>query len=476
MSQSIPFQWRNSKTARIIDYVGAAAAFCIVCRLVTEENVAWLAWIVVGVCVLSISFVKWPYGALAVLIGTSVMPRFYVEISTWKLRPEDVGVAVVGVAIAGWFLFHKKKFDLATLDYWIVVYVLLNYISSAFASPEPASTLRWALQDNLAVLPYFLIRLLVRDLRTLRNALRIFLVVGVLESIYGTLCFVSNRLFDTTVGVEVGQYLYSVAGPYGSMYEANLFGAFAGCCAVLFLALYLTEKQNRVIRLTGFFITSIALFVSLSRGALLAYIIAVLWLLARNHWSGSGLRLPITPIASVIVIILALSFTPVGDIVLERFRSLITDGLTEQSTMVRLVIYSEAALQVLQHPILGTGTASFNLTFQFAEQIAGGATENIWVGNAPLRILHDTGLLGFTAILGFCISVWIRIRRGLQSKNADVGILMGSFAGALLYGVSFQLTEGTHLAFFWVFVGLLVSSAFFAFRPDAEKPLMRSQI
>jgi O-antigen ligase len=475
MSQSISFPWRNSGTARIVDYIAAAAAFGIICRLVAEENVAWLGFVVLGACVLALSLVKWPYGALVVLISTSVMPRFFVEISTWKLRPEDFGAAVVSLVIAGWFIFRRSKSNLEALDLWIVAYILFNYISSAFGSPEPSSTLRWALQDNLAVLPYFLIRFLIRDLRTLRNAFCIFLVVGVLESIYGILCFASYRIFDTTMGVEVGQYMGSAAGPYGSMYEANLFGAYAGCCAVLFLALYLTEKHSRAIRLTGFFITSIALFVSLSRGALLAYIIAVLWLLARNHWSGAGPRLPLIPIASIIVIVWALSFTPVGEIVKERFTNLINEGLTEETAMVRFVVFSEAALDILKHPILGTGTASFNLTFQFAEQIAGNAGDKVWIGNAPLRIFHDTGILGFTAIVGFFVSLWIRLRRGLRSKNADTALLMGSFAGALLYGISFQLTEGTHLAFFWVFVGLVASSTIFAFRTDATKSLLQSQ-
>ena len=244
---------------------------------------------------------------------------------------------------------------------------------------------------------------------------------------------------------------------------------------MLFLALYLTETQGRVVRLTCFFITSVALFVSLSRGGLLAYIAAVSWLLFRHYRSGSGPRLRWshlgTVLGAIIAIVLVISFTPVGSLIQERFQNLINEGITEESAMVRLVIYSEAALDVLKHPILGTGTGSFRLTSDLPWP-----DEVVWIGSAPLRILHDTGILGLTAIAGFFVSLWIRVRRGLRSKNAEVGLVVGCFAGALLYSISFELTEGTHLAFFWVFVGLLTSSALFAVRTDATKPLLQSQI
>jgi O-antigen ligase len=464
MSAIVSRAWWEGSLSRRLHAVAGVAALVLVCRLVVEEDVSWLAWLLTGGALLAVSLIRWPYGALAVLIGTSAMPRFFVEAFGWKVRPEHVAVAVIGVAVAAWLLFQKSKIGLEKIDYWMLAYVVLNYVSSALGSPEPSATLRWALQDNLAVLPYFLIRLMVRDYQTLQKAFRIFLAIGAAEAIYGILCYASFSLFGTTTGVEIGQYLGDVAGPYGSMYEANLFGAYTGCCAVVFLALYLSEEQHRLVRLVCFFVASLAMLVSLSRGALLAFVIALWWLIRKARLFRNAPRNKVAPFVVVFVVILVITFTAVGGVLQNRFGALLQEGITEQTTITRVIVYWEALLDVLKHPILGTGTASFNLTFDWAGYVPDWSGDKTWIGNAPLRVLHDTGVLGLTAFLGFFLSVWLKIRRGLHSKNDKSALLLGLSAGAVLYSVSFQSTEGTNLAFCWVYVGLLVSAAIFCER------------
>jgi O-antigen ligase len=453
--------WWESRLTKRFNIVLALVAVLIVGRLVFEEDVAWIGWLAAGAAILGLSLIRWPYGALTVLISTSVMARFYVEMGGWKVRPEDVGVGVVTLMVAVALVFKKHEIRLTTLDYWLLAYIFMNYVSSAFGSPEPPATLRWALQHNLAVLPYFLIRLLVQDTRTLRTAFRIFLLVGVGEAIYGIFCYLSYYFFDTTTGVEIGQYLSNVAGPYGSMFEANLFGAYTGCCAVVFLALYLAGDRNRITNLVGFFIASVAMFVSLSRGALLAYVIALWWLYRKARRTGTKGRFKVAPFAVAVIVVILIAGTSVGNVIRERFGNLFQQGANEETAFVRLVVYSVALLDVVKHPILGTGTASFNLTFDWAEYVPNWSGEKTWIGNAPLRILHDTGILGLALFLGFLISIWLKIRRGLRSITPHVSILFALSGGALLYSISFLSTEGTDLAFFWVFMGLLVSAVFF---------------
>ena len=132
----------------------------------------------------------------------SVMPRFFVELFGWKARPEHFAVVIVSLAVCIWLLRSNRKIRLETPDYWVLAYVAMNYVSSAFGSSSPSETLRWALLNNLAVLPYFLIRLLVRDTETFRKAFRIFLAIGIAESAYGILCYVSHHAFGTTAGME----------------------------------------------------------------------------------------------------------------------------------------------------------------------------------------------------------------------------------------------------------------------------------
>ena len=98
--------------------------------------------------------------------------------------------------------------------------------------------------NAIVVSPYFLIRLLVRDERGLHRAFHLLLWVGAVESAYGILCFISNHLFQTSVGVQIGQY-GAIPGIYGTQYEANLFGSYTACCAIMFLAYFMLSHEPR---------------------------------------------------------------------------------------------------------------------------------------------------------------------------------------------------------------------------------------
>ncbi len=386
------------------------------------------------------------------------MPRFFMELSGWKARPEHFAGAIVFAALGVWILVYKRQVKLEKFDYLVLLYVGLNYVSSAFTSLSPPDTLRWALLHNLAVLPYFLVRVLLRDRQTLERAYKILLGVGVAESAYGILCYASLHAFGTTSGMEIGAYLGNVAAPYGSQYEPNLFGAYAACCGAMLIVSY-TMKGHRLIHLLGFVITSLAAILSFSRGALVAYVVVIVWVLWRATNSAKGRFRKQIVFVLGLGVLLPLAAAMAGSVLNERFSDLFQQGLDDQTTVTRLIVTGQALEDIPAHPFLGSGTASFNLSFdwsQYNPEWEGVAT---WIGNAPLRILHDTGLFGLVALLSFLILVWRKIRRGLRLRNSSVATLVGLCAGTLVYSVSFQFTDGSNLAFFWVQLGFLASAA-----------------
>jgi O-antigen ligase len=441
--------------------VGAGAAALFICA-------HWSIALVGVAAVLLLTVTRWPYGALVVLIGMSAMPRFIVEIFGWKARPEHLAVAIVSVAVGLWLLRHKREMWLEKLDYWLVAYVVINYASSAFGSSVPSATLRWALMNNLAILPYFLIRLLIRDLETLGRAFRILLSVGIAESAYGILCYASHHVLGTVAGMDIDLYLGNISVPHGSLYEPNLFGAYTACCAVLFLALYLCEGQHRFGCLVCFLVASLATGLSCSRGALFAFVVALGWVFWKARRLKKARRNKLSTFILVFGLILVMAASVTGGGLQERFGNLFQQGLEEGTTMTRLITIQAALQDVPQHPLLGSGTASLQLSFDWGAYVPDWASQRAWVGNVTLRILHDTGLLGLTVFVGFLISLWRRIRRRLRGWNSQVPMLVGLSAGALLYGISFQSTDGTMLAFCWVHLGLLASAAIFMKGPSAN--------
>jgi hypothetical protein len=458
MPETVSVTWWQSKLARRLDVLAALVAIVLVFRVALEEDLSSVAWAFVGAAVLLITLTRWPYGALLVLIVMSAMPRFFVQVIGWKARPEHFAVVIVSLAVGVWMLHYKRKIRLEWMDYWVLALVGLNYASSAFTSLEPASTLRWALMNNLAVIPYFLIRVLVPDRQTLVKGFRMMLGVGFAEALYGILCYLSLHAFGTSTGMGLGFYLTDLAVPYGSLYEPNLFGAYTACTAVLFLALYMIEGHRRVGWLICFIITSLAAALSFSRAALVGMVVGSVWVFWSARKNKVAGRSKLSSLLPVTALILVMGIMLAGGELQKRFSSLYNEGLQEQTAIVRYIVIYQALADFPRHPLLGSGTASLQLSFDWADYFPDWTSEKAWVPNVFVRILHDTGLLGLTAFLGFAVSLALRIRRCLRGRNSQISLLVGLTAGALVYCVSFQFTDGTILAFSWIHLGFLATA------------------
>jgi O-antigen ligase len=462
--------WWESRWARRLDVVAVVAAILVLSRLVYEEGMSWLVWALVALLIFCLSLIRWPYGGLITLVGMSTMPRFYVELYGWKVRPEQVAAVVVAAAVAIWVWRKKTGLGFDKLDYWVLGYLALNYLSSAFASPQPSSTLKWALMNNLGVLPYFLIRLLVWDTKMLEKVFRILLGVAMIEVTYGLCCYFSHLVFGSTTGMESGQYLANVAAPYGTLYEPNLFGAYSACCAVMMLSLYFLQRRHRAFYIFCFLIASLATLVSFSRAALLALIVTTAWVFWKGR-QGHPLRirrLIVSAVALIAILIVIVVVTPIGDILQERLSNLLAQGLNEESTITRLLLLAESVQNIANHPLFGSGTASFQLFFDWSRFVPEWAGTAVWIGNFLIRILHDTGAFGLFVALGFIVSLVRKIHRGLHRPNSVVPYLFALCAGALVYAITFQFTDGSTLAFCWVHLGFLASAAILSERGDEE--------
>jgi O-antigen ligase len=466
----------DSKFGRRLQWFIGAIAIVFLWRLALVEDLTWMGWGIACAIIVLLTVTRWPYGALVVLIGMSTMARFFVEISGWKARPEHFAVVVVFLAVCIWGLRSKQKLRLGAPDYWVLAYVAINYVSSTFGSSSRSDTLRWALLNSLAVLPYFLIRFLVRDAETLQKTFRILVTIGIMESVYGILCYASHHIFNTTAGVEVGQYLTDVAGLYGSLAEANLFGAYSGCVAVLALAMYLVGGR-RLGYLLCFFIGSIALVLSLSRAALVAAVLAAGWVCwwARRVRERQPRRT--AALIAAVAVILSIVVPTTGDVLQERFADMFSEGrLGEQTTIGRLIEAHEALQEFSEHRLIGSGTASLQLYFDWSKYVPGMRDSVSWVGNITIRILHDTGLVGLAIVLGLLGSLWWKVRRVLRERSGAAPMLVALSAGMLLYAISFQATDGTLLAFPWIHLGFLSSAALLAQSTDENAHVGRSML
>jgi O-antigen ligase len=393
------------------------------------------------------------------------MPRLAVKLWGLHLRPEHVAVALVGLAVWARYVAGKVhlEFHFRSHDYLLIFYVALNFLTSGLTSPEPHMTLRWACLNAIVICPYFLIRMLVRDANSLFRALQILLGIGAGEAVYGIICFSSNQLLKTNFGVSGEQYGF-IPGTYGTQYEANLFGSYTACCAVMFLAVYLLSSGpgKRKYGL-GAVIATLGALVSLSRSVLVALSVTALLVFGLALKRRQLRMRKMVPILAGGVA-LFLVFSPlITKFVLERISTIdLSDVSSDATTVVRLVQTAAALENVHAHPLLGTGTASFQLFFDWDDYLPGMTGEvdqGGWIGNSPLRVLHDTGIIGLTTLSLFLCSLALSARQAIRVAHEPTKIALITLAvGLALYAITFQATEATILSFTWVHVGLLAAA------------------
>jgi len=415
------------------------------------------AAIAVPIAIYSVSYSA--VGAIVALIIGSAVPRLYVEIAGLKARPEHVICGILCISIL--FLRKKRSQPIQWIwpDYLLMAYAAVNLFSSLFMSIEPRQTIKWALQQVLIIFAYYFLRVLIQDRAGLRKAFMALLAVGAATVAYGIICFYSNLIFGTEFGMTIGQYGDTPA-PYGLQYEANLLGSYSGALCVMMLVMYLHEHRRRF--LAGFALALAGMAVSLSRGALGATFIGLLAVVIFSLKKKLLTRQLLLKIAQGTLCALLVVLPAVVPQYSERFNSMdIGEPAVDPNTLTRIVQVSSAFEEVLKHPILGGGTSSFQLAFDW-QSLGEEWEDQGWIGNTEMRVLHDTGAVGLVIFMAFLVSLYRRSRKVLKAESNPE--LVALLASALVYCISFQATEGTLLAFAWIHLGLIgcAISIFFA--------------
>jgi O-antigen ligase len=410
-----------------------------------------------------VSLAKSPQVAMVALLAASAVPRLFIEIGGLKARPEHIVGGMLICVVP--FIWKKRERPVEWIwpDYMLLVYVALIFFSSVFMSTDPRQTTKWAIQQTLAILPYFFLRVIITDRERFRWAFRALLAVGAVASAYAIVCFYSYTFFGTAFGVEVEQYEGGVAAVYGLQFEANILGAYSGALAVMMLVMYLW-KGGRKFLIGSTFFGMIAMAISLSRAALIATFVAMalagLLAIVRKHltWKATFNFAAASLVALLLVAPFLLQHYT------ERFSTVeIADPTSDPNTLTRAVQTVSAIDEVTKHPIFGGGTASFQLAFDWQE-FGTGWEDQGWIGNTELRVLHDTGVVGLLTFVIFTVSlVWLA-RKALKRESSPE--LIALLAGAVVYSITFQATEGTMLAFSWVHLGLIGCAVTIMNRPE----------
>jgi O-antigen ligase len=266
-----------------------------------------------------------------------------------------------------------------------VMLVLLSLLLSGDVESGLSKTLRYLLFGAFT----FLFVQLVRSRAELLTILRVLIVSSTIAALYGTVNFVTGNVDR-------------VSGPIG---EANDFAYVLA--SVLPFGVYLTvrDRRLRVLWALCSAVIVLALFGTLSRGALVGVAAVVLWAVATRRTRLGGV------VAGTIVVAgtLLLAFT--------LWRPLIDERLAAKSVVAqanvdsREAYWSAAARMAADHPILGVGPGRYGI--EAASYVLNDPIniEKPVVHNSYLEVLAEGGVPTLVAFIALIFGSWRLLAR-----------------------------------------------------------------
>jgi O-antigen ligase len=439
-----------------------AAAVCGVALLylAATESLEWIPFVAAILCVLVVQLIRWPYGALCMLMAAAAVPRYQLSISSWNTKPEHLTAAACGLILLIRIWHGDQTWrKLQKADFLLLWFLALSFFTSYVASPDRAATLRWSLLLTIAMSPYFLVPQVVGTREQLEKAMKILLFVGAAEALFGILCFLSYLLFGTEMGVTFFFYLDFIPGVHGSQWEPNIFGSYCACFAVMFLFYYLAGGRTHAWYLAGFVITTVGVLLSLARQGW-ACLILVGGMVLLYHQRRTRIQWKrLVPVGVGVLATLLIGVSLMRDLP-QRFATLAIGQFSDDPTVLyRLKYLALAVADIREHPILGLGSSSFQLLYEGVDDVG---TTPAWLGNLILRVTHDTGIVGLIVFGWFFFELGRGAWRVLGSSSllhiptaTAVGALS---AGGLVMLIAYQLTDASNLVFTWVHFGVLAAA------------------
>lgn len=425
------------------------------------------------------------------------------------VRPDQVVLVVILPLLALAVILGRFRLHLILFDWVVLGFLVSNVTSSLLVSSSRNASLQASVLLGAYAAMYFVARQIVANrARWLGAASDWVLGLGIAQALYCLLAVVLYSFGYVIHGLQIGHVSETSIAIEGTFWEANLLGAYFAVIAVFITVRYMLrpERNGGGTYLLGLFITTLALPLTLTRAAGLAFVLGmsaialIVWIYRREllAWRTRAVR-----IGLAVACASALTVTAMNDFVstLSRYPNLLVERwipgswiptseetraeaakrlptvepaaaapagrpaapasrnapivegqvtLSSQSSADgRLDTWLLAAERWRQHPILGHGPLA-----------GAGATKDGWWYSSLVQALDDTGLLGLALLLWIHVAAivyplmaWLRTRRSPMSAN-----LLGLSVGNAVLFLTSQFSNSFYVGFPWVFLGLTMGA------------------
>lgn len=336
-------------------------------------------------------------------------------------------------------LVPRSPVNGALLFFLVLIYLGLIYgavtvpgVESPFLPDSPA--LQWFLQLFNGFLVFWVASALLDSRRRIRQAL---------FSVAAASPLVLRAFRSDLEGVQTWHYSESmrISGPFLHLGSNELAAFFLYSC--IFFGLYCLRARGwgeRLVYALTAALYSYGLLYSYSRGAQLAFLVAMLWTVTLRHrWA-----IPVVVLAAAT----ASFWLPAS--VLDRWEMTVTDeGELETSAQSREDFAGFALQGFLERPLFGHGVLTFAVLSPYQMD----------AHNLYLRMLFESGLLGLTgllAIFGTLLYVGYSVWRGADlATDRQLGFAFLTATLAMLVANAFgdRFTHIAMIGHYWVLAG-----------------------
>ncbi|MCL5432504.1 MAG: O-antigen ligase family protein [Patescibacteria group bacterium] len=228
------------------------------------------------------------------------------------------------------------------------------------------------------------------------------------ESVGGILYFVGERNFN---GQTPGIANASINGklilrPYGTLPHPNVLAGYLTIAMAIVISNIKYQISNiiKILLLFSVFVGIIALFLTMSRVAIIAWFIVVLFAGFSFFKKKTSYRFFIYYAMLIILLIAVLLSSPIGN----RFASL---SLGDESVIIREQLVNASFLMVQENPVLGVGVNNFLVNLPSSYKTTNGIFNIQPVHNIFLLIFSELGILGLLFFLWFLFITFKRIQK-----------------------------------------------------------------
>ncbi len=390
-------------------------------------------------------------GMWAFVLATA-LNRYNFEVAGWQMKIEHMVLLLVLLAWGLRLFLRQDRIERWPLAALIGAFLGLSLFASIANSPDLYKSVRILTRMGLAVAGYVLIVNHVRDSARLWQTVRIFLAVPAGAAVYGIIAAVAWRLAGLNIGLQYNT-IDRTWIPYGTLWEANIFGAYVMSAASASLVLLLSGQRvvSRWFLSLVFTVTAVAMLLSLARASWVGFgVSAVFVVLFMGKFRFRNLGMVLAGSALALLVLSSVNPGGVFEDVANRLQTL--PVASQETNVISRLTNSELALRDWQESRwLGWGIDGFHTKHPEIRSA---------LPSPQLNALYDTGLVGFilfaTLLLAFMGRAFaVALKAGDRPETTLVIALLFSFLGLL---VAFQATDAFWLGFTWVHLALLMAA------------------